>query len=332
MISPHSRAARDSDAEDRQKVASLLGFAGAILRAREPVALALEAGLGIFHENRLSGLPGVRMNIDDETWLRIERQRESRPEAPPEEAALFVTGRIDDPLKPPVIVPSISQTLDIEEAMELIGRDLVRFDDLTYLDPLPEGPDGSPDEDAYEGSASVVRHLEDDAAAKAAISAWLGGPWARWAEAEKPIRQAILLYNDLYKLHSALHTADTNPLELVWGIGLARWRHPGGVVDMPLLEQRVDIELEEGGAIVVRPRMMAPALVLAPYLHLSVPGSERLQRSLQADLARILEGDGEFSPFATMWEPILMAAATGLSADASHVSREVVCPLKSGPP
>lgn len=322
MISPKAGAARAEDTEDREKVASLLGFAGAILRAREPVVLALEPGLGIFHEDRLEGLPGVRTNIDEETWLRVERQRESRPEAPPEAAAPFITGRIDDPLKRPVIAPSISQTLDIDEAMELIDRELVRFESLTYLDPLPEGPDGEPDEDAYEGPVSVVRHLEDDAAAKDAISAWLDGPWARWAEAEKPIRQAILLYNDLYKLHSAMHTADANPLELVWGIGLARWRHPGGVVDMPILEQRVDIDLEEGGAIVVRPRMMPPALVLAPYLHLNVTGSDRLLRKLQGDVATIVEGDGEFSPFVTAWEPLLMAAAAGLSADAAHVSRE----------
>ena len=46
-----------------------------------------------------------------------------------------------------------------------------------------------------------------------------------------------------------------SPIELMWGVGVVHWEKDGRVVDRPLLERRVDIELDDGrgGLIRVRP-------------------------------------------------------------------------------
>jgi hypothetical protein len=58
-----------------------------------------------------------------------------------------------------------------------------------------------------------------------------------------------------------------SPIEIVWGIGVVRWQKDGRVIDRPLLELRVDLELDDtrGGLIRVRPTTTEPAFDLKPY-------------------------------------------------------------------
>jgi very-short-patch-repair endonuclease len=151
---------------------------------------------------------------------------------------------------------------------------------------------------------------------------WRDGAWADWTLTERPVRNSIRLYQSLFQHHSAIHAAESVPPELVWGIGIGRWRTGNDVIDMPLLEQLVDIEVEDRGAIAIRPRDLPPSLSLKPYLQVEVPGAANLQNQLKDALAKVLMGDAEFSPFnPSGWEHILATATAQLSASASHITR-----------
>ena len=94
--------------------------------------------------------------------------------------------------------------------------------------------------------------LEDHPEIAAAIDVWITGPWTEWATAELPRRRTIGLYQRLFKILQLLEMgAAESPIELIWGIELVNWQKDGRVVDRPLLERRVDIELDDkrGGLI-----------------------------------------------------------------------------------
>ncbi|MDZ7852319.1 MAG: AAA domain-containing protein [Halomonas sp.] len=98
----------------------------------------------------------------------------------------------------------------------------------------------------------------------------------------------------------------------------------GNVIDMPILEQLLDVEVEEGGGIAFRPRDIKPKLSLKPFIAMEVEGASKLQHTLQGSLTKILDDEIEFSPFDTAWEPLLSTAAAQLTSSAEHISREAL--------
>ena len=150
---------------------------------------------------------------------------------------------------------------------------------------------------------------------------YLKGPWSDWAHHEKPTRRAISVYKDLFNIHSVIHTSEGTPPELVWGTGIGRWKTRGANVDMPIIEQGLDIELEDEGVIAIRPRSTPPSLSLKPYIQLGIDGVSKLQRELQDNLDMLLRGDAEFTPFTSVWEPLLDTAASNIASDAVHITR-----------
>jgi hypothetical protein len=82
MPSDRGIAHEDISFEDRRKLSGLLGFAQGVLNARSKVQMAMQMGLGVFHEGEVDGLPGLHFNCEDGAWLRIDRQRETRPPEP----------------------------------------------------------------------------------------------------------------------------------------------------------------------------------------------------------------------------------------------------------
>jgi hypothetical protein len=299
--------------EDRRKLSGLLGFAQGVLTARSKVQMAMQSGLGVFHEGDLDGLPGIHLDCDDGAWLRIDRQRETRPPEPDEHVAQFLTWTPSDPNRRPQIKPAVAIEVTIEEASDLAEGGLLNPDDVHTIV-----------EDGIEvlNRVRVILHAETLVEMRSDYEHYAGGAWSDWAREEHPIRRAISVYNDLFKVHSAIHTSEGTPPEMVWGIGIGRWVRGTDRVDMPLIEQLVDIEVEDGGAIAIRPRELAPHLSLKPYLELDIDGSPRLQSELQNRLAQLLKGDAEFSPFTTLWEPLLDTAANNLASSATHVSRD----------
>lgn len=298
--------------EDRQKLAGLLGFAQGVLTAREKVQMTMSAGLGVFHEGEIKDLPGLYLDCDDGSWLRIARQRETKPPEAVEHVESFLASRPTDPTKPPVMKNAISIEVSIEEASDLEEAGLLRPENIKTI--VVDGIEA-------ENYVKIVLLAEDCKEMHRDFDRYVSGPWADWARDEKPIRKSISIYNDFFKIHASIHTAESTPPELVWGIGIGRWEHAGQRVDMPIVEQLVDIEVEDGGAIAIRPRDLAPTLSLKAYLEIEVDGSPKLQRDLQDRLAQIMLGDVDISPFTTALEPLLDTGASNLSSTGEHIDR-----------
>jgi hypothetical protein len=131
----------------------------------------------------------------------------------------------------------------------------------------------------------VLVHLELDRLEefRAAFEEWVAVAWAPWAEEEMPRRRSIRVYRGLFKLHSMMQVgAGSSAFELVWGIGVPRWRKSGQpTVDLPVIEQLADVDLEGNGDLVVGPRLVRPPLVMAPYLTLEVPQAHQAQVALE---------------------------------------------------
>ena len=302
-----------SDA-DRKKLSGLLSFAQGVLTARDRVQMTMNAGLGVFHEGDVAGLPGVHLDDEDGTWLRIERQRDSRPPEPASYIAAFMVTPPTDPAKAPVMKPAISVEVTIEEASDLMEGGLVRPDNAHPV--IEKGL-------TLDNWVKVILHAEDCPEMRREFEAYVTGPWADWAIMERPVRRAMSLYNDLFQIHSAIHTAEATPPELVWGMGIGRWTRETVRIDMPVIEQLVDIDLSSDGAILITPRDLSPSLSLKPYLEIEVDGSDRLQRTLQDSLGQLLQNtENEISPFTTAWEPLVSTAASALSSTGRHISRE----------
>src|SRR5690606_26775069 len=159
---------------------------------------------------------------------------------------------------------------------------------------------------------------------RAALEEWVTVVWAPWAEEELPRRRSIRVYQALFKLHSMMQVgAGSSAFELVWGIGVARWRKPGQTtVDLPVIEQLADVDLEENGDLIVRPRLIRPQLVMAPYLSLEVPQAHQAQVVLEPMLRKRYEDpDLPLSPFDPFtYDDILQAAAARLTDSGRYVS------------
>lgn len=301
------------DDADRKGLRGLLGFAQGVLTARAKVQMTMSGGLGVFHENDVVGLPGVHVDCEDGAWIRIARQRESKPPEPVDYVSTFLVTNPTDPSRAPQIKAAASVEVTIEKASDLVEGELVRPDNIHAI--VEKGI-------TVDGRVKVTILAEDCPEMRRDFERYQSGPWAEWAKAEEPVRKSISFYNDLFRINSEIHTSEGTPPELVWGIGIGRWKHKIDRVDMPIIEQLVDIEVEDGGAIVIHPRALPPRLSLKPYLELEIDGPAKLQRDLQERLEQILLGEAEFSPFTTSWEPLLSTSAAQLSSTGTHVDRE----------
>jgi len=300
----------------REKLSGLFHFAQGLLAARSKVLMRMrETGLGCFLEAEVADLPGVALPTAQESWLVLERLRETPPPSPEDGLIDWVDGRFDDPAKPPRFKSVVIVDVAIEEASDLCEAELIAMDDVKAL----------AEAGAAEERVKVALWLERLPAIEAALGRWKDGPWETWAKAERPVRQSIKLYNSLFKLHNMMHGgAVATPPELVWGIGLARWAQRDTQIDMPLIEQLVDLEVQPGGALAIKPREVRPSLSLKPFLEADVDGASEAQRYLQELFGRLTDSDDqEITPHEpTAWEPLLDAAATRLSPRAKHVTRE----------
>ena len=295
----------------RQALLGLFDFSRELVGARSSTLMSMGAtGLGLFPEAELRGLPGLTLGVDDEGgWLHLERLRETAPPNPDPMLVDWIDGRIDLPDRRPVPNPVVVRDASIEEASDLCEGGLLDLDDISRI----------------EGDGANVRiglRLERLVELAAMLEAWTSGPWEAWAVDERERRRSIGLYNGLYRLHGQMHGGAPVPPELVWGMGIAKWRPDGALVDMPVLERLVDLEVRDGGALCIVPRDVKPVVSLRPFLELDVEGAARTQAHLQDQLALITGDEApELVPFEpTAWEHLLSAAATRLSPDAVHVA------------
>lgn len=87
----------------------------------------------------------------------------------------------------------------------------------------------------------VVRFDEDPLRLQA-LASW-GRRRDEWARNERPTRQAMGIFEQLYELHSRIDR-EAERVELVLGEGILSWRRPEGGVYHPVLLQRVQLEFD----------------------------------------------------------------------------------------
>ena len=229
--------------------------------------------------------PGLEFDaggVDDDTWLRIERLKErDPPEVPAALKPWLVLGKSPD--KEPVL-----------------------RDEIT----VPGERSGDSPTQIARSSAPYV---------DAVFASYFSGPWTTWAAAERPRRRTIAVYNKLFLLQQTLEAEGVEmPLELVWGIGVAIWKHPRGqLVRYPVITQLVEISLDtQTMALDVRPRDRLPRIETDGFVELGVQGVVHLESAWRAHLERI---DATLSPFdRSSFEGILKASVGFLDAGGTY--------------
>jgi very-short-patch-repair endonuclease len=245
----------------------------------------------------LGTLPWVDFNVrgDDDAeadgwWLRVQRLEATRaPQLPePEFAPFLVIG--DDPAgAAPAIKEAALASIRNHEA------------------------------GGIDGEERAARRDEQRRARLGRLLEIYLPRWTEWAAREKPRRQVIALYADLFALKTRLESEEAvRPLELVWGIGVSSWRI--GKVDYhyPLITQAMEIDIDGAThAIGLRPRQLEPRLELDAFSACDVPGTGDVERAARG-LLRDRE-DLVISPFdPASVEPILKLVAGNLAASARY--------------
>lgn len=314
---------------DRDRLAGLLTFGAEILAAKEKVTFAMadyQAG-GVFREELISVLPGfVVGTAEDGSWLRVKRLREIDPPSVPVLFDGWVDNRANNPDELPALKDARVLTVTIDEASELVEAGLVDREDCYPIDEINPATSHLERRDDVVLARLEMGHMPEF---RDVFEAWLSQAWRPWATEEKPRRSTIRIYTSLFTLYSRMHGgADQAAFELVWGIGIVRWRAKpeAPAIDLPLIEQLVELELEKNGDIIVRPRHLAPVLAMRPYGELDIDRISQTQALLEAKLRdRLGDQNLVLTPFdGFSHEDILQLAANLLSPRGRLVSRQEI--------
>ena len=298
------------------RVAKLLEYIGEVVRLDERPAFRLadhRLATGqrlVLHRHEAADLPGLALDLSDDdgpVWLRLERLKRIDPPAPPESAPPWLDVS-PDPDREPVAKAFLIRTVPPAEKDALVASGEARPEDCAEAAAEP-------------GFFDVRLRLEDRPAVAAEIETYRGETWRAWAEAERPRRRAMALYQKLFELAQLADLGGPDePFELVWGVGLTRWRMGEREIDLPLLERLVEIEIDEaaGAQIRIRPRALPATVNLRPYEELKVEGvmlaGDAARRALAA-----AEADDGVSPFRSEdFEPALRACQARLAASGRY--------------
>src|SRR5580693_5857935 len=146
----------------------------------------------VAYQHDLKSLPELQFNLQSEgedIWLRVPRLQEVAPPG------------LDELLSAWVALPkSPAKNPELKSQIPVFERSV-----QTGFATLEDHPDIQDRFDWY-----------------------IENQWNPWAAAERPRRDAIRRYNQLFVLQQAISSegAET-PLELVWGIGYATWKKDG---------------------------------------------------------------------------------------------------------
>jgi hypothetical protein len=67
--------------------------------------------------------------------------------------------------------------------------------------------------------------------------------WERWAEEERPARSAMKIFEKFYELYGDIGR-ESERIELMLGNGCLRWLISEGIINHPILLQRVELEFD----------------------------------------------------------------------------------------
>lgn len=293
---------------ENQRLVSLIEFAqqSARLRAKTASTVGQHRQFALY-ERDLQGLSGIRLNTedsdgDDGAWLVVERISETRP-----------PDITDELLRPWVDLtrsPEVEPRLRISvEGSILIAAGYYRSsltDSVPNESPLP----------AIDPKQDVrLEDFDKMASVKGAFEGYTQGKWAVWSKEEKRRRKVIRVYAELFTLKQVLEGGIfETQLELVWGVGVARWNYSGSSLEYPIVTQLVEITIDPtSAAIQVRPRRADPVLEVDWYASVDNPGVAKFEEVAKKFFAG---GELAFSPFdRATFESVLRAAATHLDSN-----------------
>jgi very-short-patch-repair endonuclease len=266
-----------------------------------------------FHEHQFHALPGITHNLTDDDgaiWLSIERLKRNDPPPPPDSLTAWIE-LSPDPDKAPVTREYVLITVSKVECDSFIASGQARAEDC--VESFAK---------TVKGQFDVRLRLEDRPEIAKEVESYISQSWLPWSVAERPRRTSIALYQKLFEVVqlSELGGAD-QAIELVWGIGLSRWIFEGTLVDLPLIERLVEIEIDEGsaGVIRVRPRQAPATVNLRPYDELKIEGVPIAQDAARRALLATDEEAG-ITPFERdTFEPVLRACQTRLHPEGIYL-------------
>lgn len=252
---------------------------------------------------------------DGPVWLRMERLVRTRPPEPALEIAEWILVS-QDADKVPEIKESLHRRVSMAERDALFAQNNVREGDAP---PSLKADKSDPPGTEY---FDCMMRLEDRPELGAAIDLYCAGPWAAWAQAERPRRKSIAVYQRLFQIAQVLGMGGEQA-ELVWGIGLAKWRKPEDDIDVPLIERGVEIEIDHGGnaAITIRPRDQGARVELRPFQRLAGTQFNLAEDAARKALRGIENAESEgLSPFRReTFEPILRLCRSQLDAEGRYL-------------
>jgi len=307
----------------REKLISLLDYVEQVVRLDERVAFRLSdfrlpdgTGFAVSEEDTRN-LPGIHHDMrDDEgpVWLEVARLARKEPPSPAPEIGEWVL-LSGDPSRPPQARAERIVTVSAHERDQSIAKGEVRTDDILVAPKRKSDPLDAPEQ--YD----LTLRLDDRPAIAAAIETWIAGVWTPWAAEELPRRRTIALYQLLYKIYQLMEVGGSDrTIELIWGVGRVNWEKDGRSIDRPLIERRVEVELDDalGGLIRIRPTSAEAMFDLKPYEEMGCAGLPNLSDLIRREIRLAAETDG-VSPFAReSFDPILSAAAARLDPDGRY--------------
>ncbi len=268
----------------------------------------------VIWEHELKGRIGIQHNTADEDgvpiWVRVERLIRIPPPEIPKQLQEWVAVS-NDPMIQPEVKEKIIKTVSESEAQNLVTQGVISEADIKT--PLKDLDDTT-------NSKDIIIRLGNNIAIKSNIENYINEQWLPWTEEEKPRRKTIKVYDSLFSLQQTIEAqGDEQPIELIWGIGIARWNCEGHKIDHSLIEKAIEIEVNrEDGSILIHPRNIEPVLALGSFSALDNPGVNTLIRFGKKHFSE-LSDDVEFSPYVhESFEPILRQASTYLSEKGTY--------------
>lgn len=270
-------------------------------------------------EEQLLGLPGINLNITDDTsedvWLRLERLRENS--APKPNSALLAHW-----LKFPVKFsdqPSLKEKTSVQP---FIDDGLLSSGATEVFTPFEVESNHKNESLEVDEQLQAEVYLKDFPAKNTVrdeFDTYLKDVWKPWLAEEKLVRQSIALYSSLFMLNQQLqgNLADAQ-LELVWGVGIALrksadYEQSSKQIKYPLLTQSVEISLDQKTmALLIKPTLSTPTLETEPF---SIEENQGLAKLLKNSKEFYDSKDVSLSPFLpSSYEPILKSAVTLLDS------------------
>ncbi len=89
---------------------------------------------------------------------------------------------------------------------------------------------------------TIIERFSDDPTRLAALATWRS-KWGQWAANERPAAHAMSVFERLFELRGRIER-DGEQVELMLGDGRLRWKRAAGLIDHPILLQRVLLEFD----------------------------------------------------------------------------------------